>query len=59
MESKTVVKPKLTPDFPESVVQEGADESTLRVKSTRRRCIALFHRHHECGRQKMGVNARG
>ena len=31
MESKKVVKPKFTTDFPEAVAREGADELTLRA----------------------------
>ena len=32
MESRKVVKPKFTTDFPEAVVREGADELTLRAQ---------------------------
>ena len=32
MESKKVVKPKFTTDFPEAVTREGADELTLRAE---------------------------
>ena len=32
MESKKVVKPKFTTDFPDAVTREGADELTLRAE---------------------------
>ena len=32
MESRPMVKPKFTTDFPEAVVREGADELTLRAE---------------------------
>ena len=32
MESRNVVKPKFTTDFPEAVVREGADRLTLRAE---------------------------
>ena len=53
VESRKVVTPKPTTDFPEAVVREGADELTLRADEEGA-LRTPSHRHHECGRQKMG-----
>ena len=58
VESRKVVQPKFTTDCPEAVVREGADELTSdQMKKVH--CALSFHRHHECGRQKMVATARG
>ena len=50
--SKKVVKPNFATDYPGAVIREG--ELTLRAHEEG----AHFHRHQECGKQKMGGTAR-
>ena len=57
VESRKVVKPKFTTDFPEYVVREGADELTVRADEDG--ALRTFIDTPQCGEQKMGATARG
>ena len=56
-----VVKPKFTTDFPGAAIREGADELSHCNATTRRRCIAHLHRHHEgrCSEMAASAGRRG
>ena len=59
--SSRVWKPKFTTDFPGAAIREGADELSHCNASTRRRCIAHLHRHHEgrCSEMAASAGRRG
>ena len=57
VESRKVVKPKFTTDFPEAVVREGADELTLRADEEG--ALRTFIVTTNVVNKKVGATARG